>query len=89
MRDAKLAEMTSWLCHLLFLDGRGVARGRRGCVDVCSVGPGGALLGGAGGRWGGGKELRVCSQRVVGVCRALRIVHGSEKHLCETVGGQG
>lgn len=27
MRDVKLAEMTSWLCHLLFLDGQGLHAG--------------------------------------------------------------
>lgn len=80
MRDVKPTEMTSWLCHLLFLDGQGLHTGGQ-------VFSGTAVLGGWGvewgceGRWGGGNELLVHSQEGGDVCRELESAHGSKTCL--------
>lgn len=86
MRDMKPAEMTSWLFHLLFLDGQGFHAGAVALWMFALWGREDHFRVGAGGRWESGKELHVRSQEEVEACRALGPAHGSKKHLCETVG---
>lgn len=55
-----------------------VAHGGQGLVEVFS---GGAVLGGGGRRWEGGKELHVHSQQGGEVCGEPELAHGSKKCL--------
>lgn len=77
MRDVKPAEMTSWLCHLLFLDGQGLHMGAGAWWTFSQE----EQYWGDGGQWGGGKELHVRSQEGGEVCRELESAHGSKKCL--------